>query len=390
MKPFTDELSSVQQIEIGSAETAYTSSTGETYILVINEGLIFGERLEHSLLTPNQMRANGITVEDTPTQFDRRSKHAIIGTDNSGTEVVMPLLLRGMISYLPTHYPTEEEQRYCRRIILTSDAEWDPYCDSYSAAETRCTSSAITDTHQGEQLKVGIDPVGIMTHQGDTIQLFETMNICAASRDFPPELSPISENTSRIISSVNIASDDYDGDGTKGWQDPSVADVVSTQNRAIMAAAISDKKSVLTKEILAKRWDCGLESARKTLLVTTQHGIRHVIHPYDRRYKTTFDHLRFPGLRDKFYSDTMFSKIKSINNNICCQVFTNGKGDTHCYPYHRKAKVGGSLMDFINDIGMVPNHIVTDNAKESTLEEWKSTVDKFKIKYTMSESYSQW
>jgi hypothetical protein len=47
-------------------------------------------------------------------------------------------------------------------------------------------------------------------------------------------------------------------------------------------------------------------------------------------------------------------------------------------------------MDFINDIGMVPKHIVTDNAKEATLGEWTSTVDKFKIKQTMSESYSQW
>jgi hypothetical protein len=47
-------------------------------------------------------------------------------------------------------------------------------------------------------------------------------------------------------------------------------------------------------------------------------------------------------------------------------------------------------MDFINDIGMVPNHIVANNTKETTLGEWKSTVDKFKIKHTMSETYSQW
>ena len=110
----------------------------------------------------------------------------------------------------------------------------------------------------------------------------------------------------------------------------------------------------------------------------------------DRRNKTKFYHLRFPELRDKCYTNTMFSKIKNVNNNICCQVFTNGRGDTHCYSYHRKVKVDGSLMDFINDIGMVPNHIVTNNAKETTLGEWKSTVDKFKIKHTMSESYSQW
>ena len=28
-------------------------------------------------------------------------------------------------------------------------------------------------------------------------------------------------------------------------------------------------------------------------LVTTQHGTRHMVHTYDRRYKTTFDHLIF-------------------------------------------------------------------------------------------------
>ena len=65
----------------------------------------------------------------------------------------------------------------------------------------------------------------------------------------------------------------------------------------------------------------------------------------------------------------MFSKIKNVNNNICCQVFTNGRGDTHCYSYHRKVKVDGSLMDFIHDIGMVPNYIVANNAKETTLGE---------------------
>ena len=167
VKPFTDELSPVQEIEIGSGETAYTCSNGETYILVINEGLIFGERLENTLLTPNQMRSNGTTVEDTPTQFDRRSRHAIVGTDDHGDEVTLPLILRGIISYLPTHYPTEEEQRNCRRITLTSDIEWDPYCDSYSAAETRCTSAVTTDTLTGEKPKVNVDPVGITTHQGD-------------------------------------------------------------------------------------------------------------------------------------------------------------------------------------------------------------------------------
>ena len=47
------------------------------------------------------------------------------------------------------------------------------------------------------------------------------------------------------------------------------------------------------------------------------------------------------------------------------QLFTNSKGDNHCYPYLNKSYVDESLMDFANDIGRVPNYIVGDNFKEN-------------------------
>ena len=150
--------------------------------------------------------------------------------------------------------------------------------------------------HQSDQIpfpgsKVNISHVGVTSPHGDLQELFDSIKICVASRMFPPELSPLFQNASILSSSVNIATDDTDGDGTKRWRDPSVVDIVSEHNRSIKTIATANKKSILTKGILAKRWGCGLESARKTLLVTTQHGIRHVIQPYDRRYRTTFDHL---------------------------------------------------------------------------------------------------
>ena len=52
---------------IVSAATAFTcQSTGQTYILVINEALWFGDRLENSLINPNQLRFGGIIVNDNP------------------------------------------------------------------------------------------------------------------------------------------------------------------------------------------------------------------------------------------------------------------------------------------------------------------------------------
>ena len=47
-------------------------------------------------------------------------------------------------------------------------------------------------------------------------------------------------------------------------------------------------------------------------------------------------------------------------------------------------------MHFINDIGMVPNHMVTDGAKELTQGLWKDTIQKYKIIQTMTEAHSQW
>ena len=44
---------------------------------------------------------------NNPTQFDRRSRHSIVGKDDHGNEVVLPLLLRGVVSHIPTHYPIE-------------------------------------------------------------------------------------------------------------------------------------------------------------------------------------------------------------------------------------------------------------------------------------------
>jgi hypothetical protein len=53
-------------------------------------------------------------------------------------------------------------------------------------------------------------------------------------------------------------------------------------------------------------------------------------------------------LNDTFYSDTMFSGVKSIQGNTCAQLFTNGKF-VHLEPMARKAyedleKVQGSTL----------------------------------------------
>jgi hypothetical protein len=57
-------------IPIVQAGTAYDDpNTGETIILIINQGLYFGDSLPVTLLNPNQMRMNGLEVDDVPKHF---------------------------------------------------------------------------------------------------------------------------------------------------------------------------------------------------------------------------------------------------------------------------------------------------------------------------------
>ena len=49
------------------------------------------------------------------------------------------------------------------------------------------------------------------------------------------------------------------------------------------------RRSDIEPSVLAKQWGIGLDTAIKTLKATTQAGIRHAIHPLNRRYQT--DHM---------------------------------------------------------------------------------------------------
>jgi hypothetical protein len=61
---------------------------------------------------------------------------------------------------------------------------------------------------------------------------------------------------------------------------------------------------------LAKNWGIGIEAAKRTRLVTTQRGIRRMIHPsLTKRYKTNDRQLKYRRLPVKIFTDTMYSAI---------------------------------------------------------------------------------
>jgi hypothetical protein len=61
--------------------------------------------MPYSLLCPNQLWNNGLIVNDTPKAFDPNSSHSIILPG----QLELPLKTRGVLSYLPTRKPMDDE-----------------------------------------------------------------------------------------------------------------------------------------------------------------------------------------------------------------------------------------------------------------------------------------
>jgi hypothetical protein len=87
---------------------------------------------------------------------------------------------------------------------------------------------------------------------------------------------------------------------------------------------------------LAKNWDIGIEAAKRTRLVTTQRGIRIMIHPsLTKRYKTNDRQLRYRRLPVTMFTYTMYSTILSRPHNKAAQIFCTDFGFVRAYPMNK-------------------------------------------------------
>jgi hypothetical protein len=65
----------------------------------------------------------------------------------------------------------------------------------------------------------------------------------------------------------------------------------------------------------------------------------------------------------RFYTDTLIGKHKSLNNNTCAQLFANESFFAKVYPMEKKSMAGAALRQFIRDYG-VPEQLTFDGAAE--------------------------
>jgi hypothetical protein len=216
--PYSDSYEPICNVPIVTGATAVTSSeTGETIILVFHEAIWMGNRLEHSLLNPNQMRHHGITVQDNP--YAPNSLHITSPDD----EFMLPLQSDGTTIFFNSRMPTSFELANCLHIPLSSVAPWN----------SRDVQFPTTAHHVDEE---------------KTIQSLRTdmridFDLSTTDHDNVPITQIILD---RLISEVRI-------------------DV------PIPKTFISDNRHTgVSVQELSERWFIGLTQAQETIRVTTQ------------------------------------------------------------------------------------------------------------------------
>jgi hypothetical protein len=396
--PFSEDLPAVKAVPIATALTIWESPiNGEVWGLVIHEALYFGDRLQGSLLCPNQIRAAGNAVQDTPVQFDAKSRHSI----KIPGRLEIPMALHGVISYLSTRKPTAEEiQRFqtgqLQSVELTDSMPWEPYSTKFAeteeAARLAPSVSAIRVTiprHRVANSKPEEEEEEVYRSNPQRPFILDEHQLNVASRleraGTMIELADDDELMARLVSAVNVMSESEDTNGAVIASDQAIAEL----ERNVAGMGTKGRTSIITKEILARRWGIGLDTAHRTLTATTQLGVRKVLHPVERRYRTRQSHLRFPNLNTKLYTDTMFATTKSTRGNKCAQVFTNGTGYDLFYPLKKESLASEALNEVIRTVG-VPRELISDGARAEVYGRFGAVAKEYRIKQRTTEPYSGW
>ena len=302
----------IQGVPIVTGITSWDDpATGETLLLVINEALFYGKKLNHSLINPNQLRSYGVDVWDNP--FDKE-RGLCIRID----EITIPMSTKGTKIRFETRVPTDQEMRGSRMIELTSKQEWNPGVVSLG--------SMLTNSDEARR-----DP------WDDQVLLGEIENSFLNLRE---ELMK-----KRRMGQLGTV---YDQE----LLDTPIRDTYTSRER----------HNKVTANLVAQRFGIGIERARQTMRSTLQRGTRSAILPISRRYRADrrFGVKRLDG---KFATDTFWSKVKSLRGNVAAQIYGHKCGFNKVYPIPKanNENVGYSLLSFINEFG-VPEKLTYDGA----------------------------
>ena len=356
--PYDDSYEPMTNVPIVTGVTKFHHEDGNEYILVINEALYYGKKLNHSLINPNQIRHYGHDLWDNP--YDKAHELEIDTTDG----ISIPMKYHGTKLSFNTTAPTEEEINVLKHIHLTSKRPWEPNLVSLGEVKIQ---------RAGEEFSMRTRAVVISEINGISItndkKLYSDCKSDEATLyDINPPLSYLKE----ILTLTN---------GSEAPYDASTLDVPS--RRTFVS---TDRHKKATIDQIADKWCIGPIKARNTIRVTTQRGTRSAILPISRRYRAD-RYLNEKRLNSKFATDTIWADTRSLNQHKYAQAYTHKCGFAACYPMDRITgdQIGYSLQDFVSNFG-VPEHLTFDAHASQVGKDslFMKNVRKYNIKHHVS------
>jgi hypothetical protein len=249
--------------------------------------LWFGTLMENSLINPNQLRAYGLVLND-----DRFNSTRGFGINTD--EVFIPFDTTGTVIYFKSRVPTEWEKTHLPIILITGDT-WSPsdevlYLGKQSHEDIEMQNiQSLTHGMTSQQIhSIMSDETKAQIEQyGETDIKLGKISCIYSPKDF----------CERLVSAVNIATTYHD-------------DVDQWENeRKVSSVVTNDRHSKFMAEELAQKWNIGIQTAKDTIQVTTQRGIRTAIHPMTKRLRVDHLNLHRQRLRGTWYFHTLLSKM---------------------------------------------------------------------------------
>jgi hypothetical protein len=208
-----------------------------------------------------QLRLHDVILNETPKfqylNITNLSHSISVRGDNLDDVLVIPLELHGVVSCFPTFKPTQQEFETCDRSELTYESpEYDPSAKNFLDQE-----AGMMDSWGNLKVPGDFHPkrrhIFFLRQEEVEIKLPSTKH-----SDTPAKLqylSPVLDDGTLL--------DEFDNVKTS-----------TDLNVSLVKYDMRDKAGV-DASTLAKNWGIGIEATKRTLPVTTQRGIRRMIHP---------------------------------------------------------------------------------------------------------------
>jgi hypothetical protein len=199
-----------------------------------------------------------------------------------GNEAFIPFNTMGMIVYFETHVPMDWETHNLPIIMLTGE-EWDPVNVGLGTGQSR---------EQAEMRMIRSLESGVPKWKMAAFKQRKLNSRMEQWGQVESELGKLSETLNkktfckRLIGSVNVGMA-YRND---------VDEVIKKLKES--GVLMMDRHSKVGPEELSRKWNIGLQMAKDTLDVTTQHGVRTAVHPMSQQLRVDHLHLHRPRLKE--------------------------------------------------------------------------------------------